>query len=144
MARRTPPGLALLAPLLLTGCVDQGEKAAKQQGPPAVRSAECRRASGAIKLDGALDEPAWANAQVLADFAVTWQNRKPKTATRARLLWDDDSLYFAAEMDAFALAVRDGLPFRASAEDGLRDIEIIEAIYASIREGRSVDLRGRG
>jgi hypothetical protein len=66
---------------------------------PAVRTAECRRAMGPIQVDGKLDEPAWDKAQVLKDFAVYWEKRAPKTATRARLLWDDDYLYFAAEMD---------------------------------------------
>jgi cellulose/xylan binding protein with CBM9 domain len=85
----------LLAALLsaAVGC------AAKPDEVAAVRSAECRRASGPIKLDGVLDEDAWKKAPPLRDFAVFWQNRKPKTATTARLLWDDDYLYFAAEME---------------------------------------------
>jgi hypothetical protein len=92
--------LAFLAALALAGCVEEGNQPAKKdEGPPAVRSAECRRASSPIKLDGSLDEPAWAKAQVLSDFAVFWQNRKAKTSTRARLLWDDAHLYFAAEME---------------------------------------------
>ncbi len=73
--------------------------AAEQAGPPVVRSAECRWAAGPITIDGKLDEPAWQRAQVLKDFAVFWQNRPPKTATKARLLWDDQYLYFAAEME---------------------------------------------
>jgi hypothetical protein len=64
----------------------------------AVRSAECRWKVGDIKIDGQLDDTAWDKAQLLTDFAVFWQNRKPHTATKARLLWDDDALYFAAEM----------------------------------------------
>jgi Carbohydrate family 9 binding domain-like len=65
----------------------------------AVRSAECRWTGEPITLDGKLDEPAWQSAQVLQDFAVFWENRRPKTATKARLLWDDKYLYFAAEME---------------------------------------------
>ncbi len=64
-----------------------------------VRSAQCRWTDQPIKLDGKLDEPAWQGAEVLQDFAVFWSNRKPKTATKARLLWDDRYLYFAAEME---------------------------------------------
>jgi hypothetical protein len=67
--------------------------------PPVVRSAECRWANGPIKIDGKADEVAWENAQVLKDFAVFWEKRKPKTATQARLLWDDNYLYFTAEME---------------------------------------------
>jgi hypothetical protein len=73
--------------------------AADAAAVPAVRAAECRWTSRPIHLDGKLDEPAWEKAQVIKDFAVFWENRKPKTATRARLLWDEQYLYFAAEME---------------------------------------------
>jgi hypothetical protein len=64
-----------------------------------VRAAECRWAAEPIKIDAAIDEPAWQKAQVLQDFAVYWLKRKAKSATKARLLWDDRYLYFAAEME---------------------------------------------
>jgi hypothetical protein len=66
---------------------------------PVARSAECRWATGPIKIDGTLDEAAWGKADVLKDFDVHWQHRPAKTATKARLLWDDNYLYFAAEME---------------------------------------------
>src|SRR5262249_9333793 len=72
---------------------------AEKARPPVVRSAECRWASGPIKIDGALDEAAWQKADVLKVFAVYWEHRSPKTATKARLLWDDNHLYFAAELE---------------------------------------------
>lgn len=65
----------------------------------AVRSTECRWATGPITIDGTLNEPAWQKAQVLKDFVVYWEHRPAKTATTARLLWDDTNLYFAAEME---------------------------------------------
>jgi hypothetical protein len=74
--------------------------------PPVVRVAECRWATGKITLDGKLDEPAWKSAQPLRHFAVFWQKRKAKTATTARLLWDEKYLYFGADMedsDVYAL-----------------------------------------
>ena len=74
--------------------------------PPAVRSAECRWATGPIKLDGVLDDAALSKAEVLRDFSVYWQDRKAKTATTARLLWDKDYLYYSADMedaDLFAI-----------------------------------------
>lgn len=58
---------------------------------------ECRRATGPIKLDGVLDEPAWKEAQVISGF--TAGGRPAKTKTSVRLLWDDKYLYFAAEME---------------------------------------------
>jgi hypothetical protein len=79
----------------------------KEPAPPAaVRKAECRWASARIKVDGFLDEVAWDDAEELTNFAVFWQKRAPKTATKARLLWDNQYLYFCAEMedaDLFAL-----------------------------------------
>jgi hypothetical protein len=71
----------------------------KPEPPPAVRFAACRWKTGEIKIDGQADEAAWGKAQVLTDFAVFWQNRMPVTATKAHLLWDDEALYYVAEMD---------------------------------------------
>jgi hypothetical protein len=91
--------IGLLAGLLLSRHSTAETADAAPASVAAVRSAECRWAAGPIQLDGKLDEPAWQNAQVLKDFAVFWDNRLPKTATKARLLWDDNYLYFAAEME---------------------------------------------
>jgi hypothetical protein len=71
----------------------------KPKPPPAVRSAECRWAQQPIKIDGVLNDAAWKTAQVLSDFPVYWLNRTSKTATKARLLWDKDYLYFSADME---------------------------------------------
>jgi hypothetical protein len=96
----------LLAPagllgILLASTVETGPPPAadKPKAPPAERSAVCHWAAGPIKLDGVLDEAAWAKAPVLSGFSVYWLGRKAKTATRARLLWDHQYLYFAAEME---------------------------------------------
>src|SRR5262249_42743754 len=101
---RTWP-LALTLGLLAILAVDFGADSreitprSERTTVPAVASAECRYADGPITLDGKLDEPAWQKASELKDFAVFWENRPPQTATKARLLWDDKYLYFAAEME---------------------------------------------
>lgn len=62
---------------------------------------ECRWAEGKIVIDGKADEPAWGKAQVIDQFGLPWlgdEARPPKTATKARLLWDRDYVYFFAEM----------------------------------------------
>src|SRR3954471_3597394 len=63
---------------------------------------ECRWASSPPVIDGKLDDPAWKNAQVVENFQAAWLpegSRKPPTATKARLLWDREYLYFSAEME---------------------------------------------
>src|SRR5436190_17660764 len=63
---------------------------------------ECRWAATPPKIDGKLDDEAWKNAQVVEEFTSAWLpegQRKPPTATKARLLWDREYLYFSAEME---------------------------------------------
>ncbi len=47
---------------------------------------------------------------------------------------------FVAQLDHLAESVLSGIPLRASGEEGLRDMRLIEAIYRSAREGRAIQL----
>jgi lysophospholipase L1-like esterase len=67
-------------------------------GPPATAEAVCRRAPSPPKIDGKLDDPAWEAAAVIDRFPAFWKSADTGPGTRARLLWDDDALYFAATM----------------------------------------------
>jgi hypothetical protein len=96
MARRTCVCAALLA---LAGCAAPAAPEKEAKPPPTVRKAECRWAVHPVRVNGVLDDVAWERAQVLTNFAVYWQKRKPRTATKAMLLWDANYLYFAAEME---------------------------------------------
>ena len=49
---------------------------------------------------------------------------------------------FAAQLDHLPEAIFAGVEPRASGEEGLRDMRIIEAIYQSAREGRAIRLAG--
>ena len=63
---------------------------------------ECRWAAEPISVDGRGDEPAWRGAMLIDRFSLPWLRkdaRPAKTATKARLLWDRENLYFLAEMD---------------------------------------------
>src|SRR4051812_44791840 len=63
---------------------------------------ECRWAHEPITIDGKADEPAWKQAQVIQNFAMPWLgtgDHGAPTQTRARLLWDQEFLYFYAEME---------------------------------------------
>jgi predicted dehydrogenase len=52
----------------------------------------------------------------------------------------DPNTQFAGQLNHFVNAIRDGTPILTGGEMGLRDIRLIEAIYASAREGRTVKL----
>lgn len=63
---------------------------------------ECRRAEGKIVIDGQADEAAWKQAETIDRFTLPWlrDNERPaKTKTIARLLWDDEYLYFFADLE---------------------------------------------
>src|SRR5258705_12194612 len=73
-------------------------------GLASVRAAvvECRWTEEQIRIDGVADEAAWGKAQVIENFQMAWKKegeRKPVRATKARLLWDREYLYFFAEME---------------------------------------------
>ena len=63
---------------------------------------ECRWATGPIEIDGQAVESAWQAAQPIDRFYLPWLKdaaRPAKTATRAKLLWDREYLYFFADLD---------------------------------------------
>ncbi len=62
---------------------------------------ECRFTEWPITIDGKADEKVWESAEVIDKFSLPWlgkEARPAKTATKARLLWDLDNLYFFSEM----------------------------------------------
>ncbi len=56
----------------------------------------------------------------------------------------DPNTQFAGQLNHFANAIRDNAPILTGGEMGLRDIRLIEAIYASARAGRTVKLMPDG
>lgn len=101
-------GWIVLAALACASCGSSHDRNAARQSaapaepplPPMRTTYECRWKSGPITLDGKADEPAWQRGQLIDDFRIPGPNhRRPHTATRARLLWDRNYLYFTADMD---------------------------------------------
>jgi hypothetical protein len=103
--------LAQLAPLILAArglAQNPPNPAQPPAAPPAntpasrktVRVMRATRASGPIKLDGKLNEPAWATAIPSGDFMQSYPNvnGKPTDPTEVRVLYDDDALYVGVHM----------------------------------------------
>jgi hypothetical protein len=84
-----PTGLALAFLLIPARADDE---------PQATREAVCRWTKTAPKIDGKLDDPAWGSAAVIDRFPAFWKKLDTGKGTRARFLWNDDALYFAATM----------------------------------------------
>jgi poly(3-hydroxybutyrate) depolymerase len=61
----------------------------------------CRHIATPIVVDGKPDDAAWVDAPWTADFVDIQgvAGPKPRFHTRAKMLWDDDYLYVAAEME---------------------------------------------
>ncbi len=101
--------LAIAIALALSACV-AGKQTSPSQPVTKVKAAapafpatnECRWAHTPPVIDGHASDEAWRHAQVLDNFQLPWlgaQAHPARAATRARLLWDREFLYFHAEMD---------------------------------------------
>lgn len=78
----------------------------------------CLRTAGEIKIDGELDEASWKNAAGTPPFVdISGEGFPvPKFRTTAKMLWDDDFLYVAAELEdpnlRASLTERDSIIYR--------------------------------
>ena len=75
---------------------------ADEPGGSSPKPRECRFTEWPITIDGKALDKAWETAEVIDQFQIPWSQKKTtpaQAATRARLLWDRDYLYFFAEMD---------------------------------------------
>src|SRR5262249_7795309 len=99
------PGSVVFVPALVIGLHESPAEPPGKDAP----TFECRWADTPITIDGKPDDEAWKHAQVIDKFYLPWLGknvRAAKTATKARLLWDREYLYFLAEMedaDLFAM-----------------------------------------
>jgi len=86
--------------------------------PFAPRHYVASRALLPVRVDGKLDDPAWASAPWTDTFVDIEASRRPapRFKTRAKMLWDDEWLYVAAEMEEpdlwGTLTERDSVIFR--------------------------------
>src|SRR2546421_11522743 len=94
--------VVVLAACAPAGVLAQATKTASKAEAEKRPEYECRWADSKIVIDGKADEAAWKHAQVIDKFTLPWlreNKRPPHTATKAKLLWDRENLYFFAEME---------------------------------------------
>ena len=65
------------------------------------QSYACKKVHKALIIDGKIDDSAWRDAEWTTDFIDIEGNTKPKPRfrTRAKMLWDEEYFYIAAEME---------------------------------------------
>jgi predicted dehydrogenase len=73
--------------------------------------------------------------------AYSYRGLKGWTSKEGVAFPDRQVDHFAAEIDAFSMAILNGAKdFKVPGEEGLKDLLAIEAIYRSIREGKAVQV----
>lgn len=99
------PGAGLAAVLAgLSGCTLSAmhDYGVALPPPQAHRTYECRRAPGVLAgVDGRVDKAFWGAASWSEDFVDIEGDLRPRPPlrTRMKMLWDDENLYIAAEME---------------------------------------------
>ncbi len=95
-------GLTLPILLTATGCAYQ--RVAETDPVPYV----CKESTGAIIIDGNIDEVAWKTANMITNFyAYSPKDAAVLSPTEARILWDNRNLYVAitcSDMDIWSLS----------------------------------------
>jgi hypothetical protein len=93
-------GLASFLAIAITSAADIAD--AEMLAPfPHPKGYVCYRAPSPITIDGSLADPAWDAAPWTDAFVDIEGDKRPKPRyrTRAKMLWDDEALYIAAEME---------------------------------------------
>ncbi|MFC1693548.1 carbohydrate-binding family 9-like protein [Candidatus Latescibacterota bacterium] len=57
------------------------------------------KAGCAMVMDGILDEPAWRKAESVGQYTFQWYESGEKEQTEAKIVWDDNRIYFAFSCD---------------------------------------------
>jgi len=78
-----------------------GEGQVPNRAMPLPRGYVCHRAGARVEIDGRIEKPVWDAAAWTEDFVDILGPRRPRPRfrTRAKMLWDDDYFYVAAELE---------------------------------------------
>jgi hypothetical protein len=90
--------LAVLVPLLIGEAPSERPLPLERAAP---RGYVCYRTERPPRLTGKIDDPVWQAAPWSEDFVDIEGDKKPKPPyrTRVKMLWDDQALYIAAELE---------------------------------------------
>ena len=91
--------LFLVASLLIPWGIASGQQVSTvHPTPPLVANAE--RRTGAVQIDGRLDEPAWAKARPVSGFRQFRPDEGAPASlpTEVRILFDEQALYIGAQL----------------------------------------------
>ncbi len=66
--------------------------------PEATLKSACRKVAEGPKIDGKLNDPCWSEGQLIDKFPTYWEGKPSTGSTKAKLIWDDENLYFSATM----------------------------------------------
>lgn len=95
---------------------------------------EASKAATAPVVDGALDDAAWRGAPWSAPFRRSSVNAPARQETRAKLVWDDTTLYVA-----FDVRDEDVVTPYTKDDDTLYESEVVEIFLDADRDGRTYD-----
>jgi hypothetical protein len=133
---------ALMLPV--TGLAQTAQEAGSEGTAPSARRFEVRRATSAIRVDGVLDEQAWADALVF-DLPYEWapgDNTPPPVKTDFLLAYDDERLYAAwRAFDPEPSAIRAHLMDRDATDTLVQDDHVVLMIDPFNDERRGFQFR---
>ncbi|MHB9027745.1 MAG: carbohydrate-binding family 9-like protein [Candidatus Latescibacterota bacterium] len=81
-------------------------------------------------MDGVLDEPAWQKAQPVGPFKFQWYESGEQEQTEAKMVWDDERIYFAFKCDDKYIAAKYFTPNSPVSRD-----DCCEAFISPVPEG---------
>lgn len=83
---------------------------------------------------------------LIMDPATSYEGHEMRLEGRERRSFSlgDPTVQFAGQLDNLSDAIRDGAAIRTPGEMGLRDVRLMEAIYAAAESGRAVRLNSVG
>jgi hypothetical protein len=86
--------------MTVAACLLFGSQGAFCQAEPQRPRYEVRRAAAPVTIDGHVNADEWSQASPAFEFIFPWDVQTgAKQKTRARLLWDDTSLYIAYQVE---------------------------------------------